>query len=117
MQHCTLAVECMSVVFSGMGVSSAGWFLHRIGISIINSTICLVREIQTIIQILPLPRFAFALYFLYKTKHGIYYIHMKQIYGLEMSSLYINILGYETDIFLKSILLYLQTSNISSVSN
>ena len=27
MPHCTLAVECMSVVLSGMGVSSEGWFV------------------------------------------------------------------------------------------
>ena len=82
MSHCTLAVECMSVVLSGMSVSSGGWFLHRIGISIILGTVCLVREIQTIIQTLPLPSFVFVLYFLYKTTRGIYYTHTKQIYGL-----------------------------------
>ena len=67
MRHCTLAVECMSVVLSGMGVSSGGWFLRRIGISIIHDTLCSVWEIQTIIQTLPLLRFVFVLYFLYKT--------------------------------------------------
>ena len=72
MHHCTLAVECMSVVLSGMGVSSGGWFLHRIGISIIHGTLCLDREIQTIVQTLPLPQFVFVLHFLYKTKRGIY---------------------------------------------
>ena len=40
----------ISVALSGMGVSSGGWFLHRIGISIILATLCFVREIQTIIQ-------------------------------------------------------------------
>ena len=39
MYHCTLAVECMSVILSGMGVSSEGWFLHSIGISIIHGTL------------------------------------------------------------------------------
>ena len=43
MHHCTLAVECMSVVLSGMGVLSGGWFLHSIGISIIHGALCLVR--------------------------------------------------------------------------
>ena len=48
--QCTLAVEYISVALSGMGVLSGGWFLHRIGISIILATLCFVREIQTIIQ-------------------------------------------------------------------
>ena len=74
MHHCTLAVECISVVLSDIGVLSGGWFLHRIGISIIHDTLCLVWEIQTIKQTLPLPRFVFVLYFLYKTKVGVYYI-------------------------------------------
>ena len=64
----------------------------------------LVREIQTIIQTLPLPRFVFALYFLYKTKRGIYYIHMKQIYGLYRSSLYSNILVYDTDLWVVEVI-------------
>ena len=63
MHHCTLAVECMTVVLSGMGVLSGGWFLHRIGISIIHGTLCLDREIQTIIQTLPLARFVFVFVF------------------------------------------------------
>ena len=42
MHQCTLAVECMSVVLSCMGVLSGGWFLHRIGISIIHATLCFV---------------------------------------------------------------------------
>ena len=41
--YCTLAVECISVVLSGMGVSCGGWFIHRIGISIIHVTLCFVR--------------------------------------------------------------------------
>ena len=41
--QCTLAVEYISVVLSGMGVLSGGWFLHRIGISIIHATLCFVR--------------------------------------------------------------------------
>ena len=43
MHQCTLTVKCISVVLSDMGVLSGGWFLHRIGISIIHATICFVR--------------------------------------------------------------------------
>ena len=57
--QCTLAVEFMSVVLSGMGVLSVGWFLHGIGISIIHATLCSVREIQTITQTSTSPRFVF----------------------------------------------------------
>ena len=61
-------------------------------------------RIQTIIQTFPLARFVFVLYFLYKTKLGIYYIHMKQIYGLYRSSHYSNILVYETDIWVVEVI-------------
>ena len=50
MHQCTLAVECMSVVLSDMGVLSGGWFLLRIGRSIIHATLCFVWEIQNRIQ-------------------------------------------------------------------
>ena len=93
-----------SVVSSGMGVSTGGWFLRRIGISIIHGALCLVREIQTIIQTLLLPRFVFFLYFPYKTKLGIYYIHMKQIYGLYRSLHYSNIIVYETDLWVVEVI-------------
>ena len=38
MHRCILAVECISVVLLGVGVLRGGWFLHRIGISIIVDT-------------------------------------------------------------------------------
>ena len=76
MHQCTLAVECITVVLLGMGVSS-GWFLHRIAISIIHATLFFVREIQTIMQTSTSPRFVFGLYFPYKTNAGMYYIHSK----------------------------------------
>ena len=44
MHQCTLAVKCICVLLSGMGVLSGAWFLHRVGISIIHATICFVRE-------------------------------------------------------------------------
>ena len=104
MYYCTQAVECMSVALLGMGVLSGGWFLHKIGISKIHCTLCLVREIQTIKRTVPLPRCVFALYFLFKTKRGIYYIHMKQIYGLYRSLHYSNILVYETDLWVVDVI-------------
>ena len=65
-----MAAECISVVLSGMFVLSGGWFLHRIGISIIYAILCFVREMQTIIQTSASPWFPFGLYFPYKTKVG-----------------------------------------------
>ena len=75
MHQCTLAVECIhvSVVLSGMGVLGGGWFLHRIGISIINSTLCFLLEIQTIIQTSASLWFVFDKYFQHKTKSGLYH--------------------------------------------
>ena len=64
----TLDEECISVVLSGVGVLSGGWFLHSIGIGLIHATLCFVREIQTIIQTKTFPRFVFGLCITYKTK-------------------------------------------------
>ena len=66
-----------------MGVLSGGWFLHRIGISIIHATLCFVREIETIIQTSASPRFVFGLYSVcIRFVFGLYSVCIRFVFGL-----------------------------------
>ena len=66
-----------------MGVLSGGWFLHRIGISIIHATLCFVREIETIIQTSASPQFVFGLYSVcIRFVFGLYSVCIRFVFGL-----------------------------------